>query len=156
MQVNWFRNPAQKDKNEIHGTGEIVLLNNLERTGEGIATIVDSATGNFVEKPFSLIQIADFEEPVDTTELTSQITALTNNLNNANSTIERLDLEHGERKVLLEEVGKNLTEANEYISTFQTMVESHDTEVTELKAEITKLKKPKPVAPATTKVVPKK
>jgi len=56
MKAKWYRNPPEKDQDKPQGTGEIIHFGLLERTGEGIAVIVDSE-GNLIEKPFSLVRI---------------------------------------------------------------------------------------------------
>ncbi len=123
MQVNWFRNASEKDNDNVHGTGELLEVLFPAQASESIAIIVDTK-GNFVEKNLSLVKQAEVQAPVNTLELESTINTLTSKLEEASKEVTRLDLEHAERKVLLEETGKLLTEAN---------------------AEIAKLKKPKPV-----------
>lgn len=138
MQVNWYRNASGKDNGNAHGTGNLLEVLFPAQASESIAIIVDTE-GNLVEKNLSLVKQAEVQAPVNTLELESTINTLTSKLEEAGKEVERLDLEHAERKVLLEEVSKQLTEA---------------------KAEIVKLKKPKPVvkpvSPATTKVTPTK
>jgi len=132
MNVNWYRNASEKENNKSHGTGELLNILCPAQTSECIAIIVDS-TGNFVEKQLSLVKQDDLAKVVDTSELEAKIVK-------ANKTIERLDLEHGERKVLLEEVSKKL------ITSQEESKELHG-ELTIALDEIAKLKKPKPVSP---------
>jgi hypothetical protein len=56
MRAKWYRNPPEKDQDKPQGEGEIIHFGLLERSGEGIAVIVDDE-GNIVEKPFSLVRI---------------------------------------------------------------------------------------------------
>jgi len=56
MKAKWYRNPPEKDQDKPQGTGDLIHFGLLERTGEGIAVIVDDL-GNLVEKPFSLVRI---------------------------------------------------------------------------------------------------
>lgn len=56
MRAKWYRNSPEKDQDKPQGVGDIIHFGLLERTGEGIAVIVDDA-GNIVEKPFSIVRV---------------------------------------------------------------------------------------------------
>jgi len=56
MKANWYRNASEKDQDKVHGTGEVLKFQIMERSPEGVAILLDDK-GNLVTKPMSLVRV---------------------------------------------------------------------------------------------------